>query len=153
MKHSRGISLLEVSLAVSVGLMLTAGGVYAYRQHLKSTQVTQAKLMLSTMRQEIEMYRYRTGRPPTHAVFITNVYELVPGNPATRKAFYGKPAAPLRDPLNPPMDAAVSSPIKNLAAAQATGSPWGGWAYHQTTGYLEPNLDPAAFPGDPPSAW
>ncbi len=149
----RGISLLEVALAVSVGLMLTAGGVYAYRQHLHSTHISQAKLMLSTMRQEIEMYRYRTGRPPTHAVLSANQYELVTGDPASRRAFYGKPGSPLRDPLHPPMTAGLGSPIKNLRTGEATGSPWGGWGYHETTGYLEPNLDPDQFKYDPPSAW
>lgn len=145
MTKSRGISLLEVALAVSVSLMLTAGGVYAYRQHMHSTRISQAKIMLATMRQGIEMQRYRTGAFPTVASISVNVDD-------TGKGFYGKAGSPLRDPLHPPMDGAAFSPIIDLTV-QATGSPWGGWGYHQGTGYLEPNLDPAAFPGDPPSAW
>lgn len=149
MTTQRGLSLLEVALAVSVGLMLTAGGVYAYRQHMHATRVTQAKLMLATIRQEIAAHRYRTGTYPTADMLKQNKVTIAPGND---RSFYGPVGSPLRDPLNPPMDGAARSEIRTLPA-EATGSPWGGWGYNPTTGTLEPNLDPEAFPGDRPSSW
>lgn len=144
MKQSLGLSLLEVALAVSVGLMLTAGGVYAYRQHMKATQITQAKLMLETLRQGVETSRYRQGRYPTLA-------ELDANSDAGGQRIYELGGRPRRDPLYPPMDAGDLSPIQTYAPPAA---PWGGWLYQDTPSMrLVPNLPDAGFPGDEPSGW
>lgn len=144
MKQSLGISLLEVSLAVSVGLMLTVGGVYAYRQHMKATQITQAKLMLETLRQGVEMSRYRQGRYPT-------LDELDNNADAGGQRIYELGNRPRRDPLHPPMDPNEPSPFKAYAPP---APPWGGWLYQAASPMrLVPNLSDADFPGDEPSKW
>lgn len=144
MNQSRGISLLEVALAISVSLMLTAGGIYAYRQHLHSTKITQSKLLLETMRQGVETTRYRLGRYPSLAEMDSNldpmgqkVYDL--GNRKRRDPFY-----PLTDP----------NAESNIKAYAAVAAPYGGWLYQPGPPYvLVPNLPDADFPGDPPSQW
>jgi hypothetical protein len=143
--HSRGISLLEVALAVSVSLMLTAGGIYAYRQHLHSTKITQSKLLLETMRQGVETTRYRIGRYPSLAEMQNNL------DPSGQKV-YDLGNRKRRDPFYPPMgDPNAESPI---AAYAAIAPPYGGWLYQPGPPYvLVPKLPDADFPGDPPSQW
>lgn len=144
MTQPRGMSLLEISLAVSVGLMLTVGGVYAYRQHLKATQITQAKLMLETLRQGVETSRYRQGRYPTLAELDNNL-------DAGGRKIYELGNRPRRDPLYPPADPNADSPIK---AYGPPSPPWGGWLYQATPQMrLVPNLPDSNFPGDEPSRW
>lgn len=147
MKTQRGISLLEVSLAVSVGLMLTIGGAYAYRQHAKNVRVTQAKMMLETMRLEIGRDRVLKNRPPTLAELKTNSFD------GGKRGYYGAPGSPLRDPLYPPFDSAQSSPIRDLATAANPTAPFGGWRYSATNGDLKPNFNPADFPGHDANSW
>ena len=144
MNQSRGISLLEVALAVSVSLMLTAGGIYAYRQHLHSTKITQAKLMLETMRQGVETTRYRIGRYPSLLEMQNNL------DPMGQKVYdFGNRRR--RDPFYPPTNPNADSPI---AAYAAVTPPYGGWLYQAGPPYvLVPKLPDADFPGDKPSEW
>lgn len=149
MKQQRGISLLEVSLAVSVGLMLTVGGAYAYRQHAQSVRITEARLMLETMRTNIQRYQVLNlnpaNKPPTLATLRGNSYP-VSGSP---RGFYGPAGSPYRDPLYPRHT--DSAKIEPLGAGPAP--PWGGWRYNETTGELRINANPADFPGQNFNAW
>ncbi len=147
MRKSRGMSLLEVSLAVSVGLMLTVGGAYAYRQHMQATRITQAQLMLETINMGIVRYHVRTGSYPTLAVLQSN-------NDGANRGFYGPAGSPLRDPLYPPILETQSSPIKAWTANAV--APWGGWRYYPgpaPSAYVKPNFNPADYPGHDPNKW
>jgi hypothetical protein len=144
MNQSRGISLLEVALAVSVSLMLTAGGIYAYRQNLQTTRITQSKLLLETMRQGVETTRYRIGRYPTLA-------EMKSNKDPQNQAIYDLGNRLLRDPLYPPTNPNATSSIVAFAAVTP---PYGGWMYQPGPPFvLVPKLPDADFPGDPPSQW
>jgi type II secretory pathway pseudopilin PulG len=143
-RKSRGISLLEVTLAVSVGLMLTVGGAYAYRQHMQAARITQAQLMLETMRMGIDRYKVVYSANPPLAALSAN-------NAGNNKGFYGALGSPLRDPLYPLVNPTLSSPIK--AWTNNAVAPWGGWRYDVASGSLKPNFNPADYPGHDPNKW
>lgn len=158
-----GFSLLEVALALSVGLAMLAAGVYTYKQYTRGMQINKAKLMLASMRQEIAMQRYRTGSYPVlGADYVatpsirSNTTDLKAAQANRFTPFYDLGYAPtaaatnnlLADPLYPP--GGGGSPITSSAVATAS---WGGWIYNQTTGALAPNLPDSISPGDPPRLW
>lgn len=143
MRKPRGLTLLEVVMALTVSVMIAAGSVYAYRQHMHAVRITQAKVILQGIRQGIEMQRYRTGSFPTAADLFLNQDDR--GQP-----FFGAAGSKLRDPLYPPQGASAGSPVK---AGTLPSSPWGGWVYDGSTGVIRPNLDDDDFPADPPSKW
>lgn len=126
-------------MALTVSLVIAAGSVYAYRQHMHAVRITQAKIMLEGLRQGIEMHRYRKGRFPT-------VDELKNNSDEDGRPFFGPASSKLRDPIHPPQNASDGSPIN-------PPSGWGGWIYNPVTGVIQPNLDPADYPADPPSRW
>ncbi len=59
----RGFTLIEVTLAIVVGVVVLAGVLSAYGQYRNQARITQGKLNLSTIRQAAEMYKYRKGQP------------------------------------------------------------------------------------------
>lgn len=143
MRRSPGLTLLEVLMALTVSIMIAAGSVYAYRQHMYAVRITQAKLMLQGIRQGIEMQRYRTGSFPTTADIFLNQDDR--GQP-----YFGAAGTRLRDPIHPPRNASEGSPVKS---GLTPGTPWGGWVYDSSNGVIRPNLDDNDYPSDPPSKW
>ncbi|GEM_PF-2057969 len=146
-----GFSLLEVTMALAISLVLMAAGTYAYRQHMRAAQINRAKVMLETIRQGIAMYRYRQGTfPPIGTLIAPATPSLYANMDDLGQAFYSLgPGVPLRDPLIPPSGAGPS-PIVQRGDATAS---WGGWVYDPLNGTIMPNLPGAEFPGDPPERW
>lgn len=60
----RGFTLLEVTLAIVVGLVILSGALAAFKQYRDGARINQAKLQLATLKQNIAMARYRTGTFP-----------------------------------------------------------------------------------------
>lgn len=59
--RSMGLSLLEVTLAAVVGLILLAGSVAGVRQYQAQARITTCKMQLAALRQSIGFYKFRTG--------------------------------------------------------------------------------------------
>lgn len=150
---TRGISLLEVVLAGTAALLLFAGGIYAYQQHMRQAQITKAKLMLASLRQGIAMQRYRTGSYPALGTY-TATPSLRSNTDDQGRAFYnmgqnGALNVLLVDPIYPN---STGSPILSWGATSSS-TPWGGWHYNANTGEIRANLPDRVSPGDPPTRW
>jgi len=59
--QSRGLSLLEVTLAAVIGLILLAGSVAGVRQYQAQARISTCKMHLAALRQSIGFYKFRTG--------------------------------------------------------------------------------------------
>lgn len=56
-----GLSLLEVTLAAVVGLILLAGSVAGVRQYQAQARISTCKMHMAALRQAIGFYKFRTG--------------------------------------------------------------------------------------------
>ncbi|MBU6430232.1 MAG: type II secretion system GspH family protein [Cyanobacteria bacterium REEB65] len=74
-RADRGFTILEVALAIALGVALLASVATVFTQYSAQSRISQAKSFLATLRNNIAMYKYRTSSyPPDGAVgTITNV--------------------------------------------------------------------------------
>lgn len=132
-----GFSLLELSLAIAIGLAILASTFWMMKQHNTETRIQQSKMLLATVRTGLEASRYRYGAYPPAASLSANDggggQRLVAG------------VATLSEP--------VSGMSRILTATNAANAGTGGWVYDPTTGTLRANLNPASHPGDNPLLW
>lgn len=126
----RGFTLMELTLAIAIAMVVLAGSMWALKQHNAEARVQQSKVTLATLRTQIASFRYRTGQWPTRAQIYANGF--IPGV------------------------ASVSEPVSGVATIYLTGdatTSWGGWLYDVAAGTMSVNLNPANYPGDSPSRW
>lgn len=65
-RTERGFTLIEVTLAIVLGIFVVAGSILMYRQALLSAGNVKAQDKTSSLAVLIEEYAVRTGRYPTH---------------------------------------------------------------------------------------
>lgn len=148
-RNEAGFSLLELSLAIAIGLTILASSFWMLKQHNADARVQQSKLMLATIRTNLAAYRYRFGSYPSLSEFrrnwatpSTNQFQIVPG--ASRDF----------DPVrNGTFNEPVSGVMQVLTATTALNAYTGGWTYDPVAGTVSVNLDPAHYPGDNPVLW
>lgn len=67
-QRSRGFTLLEVTLAVLVGIVLLAGSAAAFTMYRQQAMIQQAKTELQQVRSQLSMAEYRQGIPCSTAI-------------------------------------------------------------------------------------
>lgn len=158
----RGMTLIEIALAVTIGLALLIGSVYAYNQTKVSAEWSQAKTMVGTISTNIAMQKFRTGQPPTLAQLQSNTDNL--GHPYWPQTNGVLPADPVSG-----SDSAIAQYSSASAAVainpgdpqtswdnpyfQTPGSGQGGWLYDPSTGSFRINYSNAQYPEQHPSTW
>ncbi|MEB3187080.1 MAG: prepilin-type N-terminal cleavage/methylation domain-containing protein [bacterium] len=110
----RGLSLLELTLVLAIGLIIVAGTLYQARQANLDSRIQASKTMLNLVRSELATYRYRNGRYPNDATEFASM-PAPAGISATRW---------LIEPISGIKDVQV---IANTATTARTGA--GGWVY------------------------
>ncbi len=129
-----GFSLIELSLAIAIGLAILSASFWMVKQHNAEARIQQSKMMLATIRTGLAASRYRYGVYPPAASLSANDagggQRLVSGV------------------------ASISEPVSGMAVVTALPTTsYGGWIYDATTGTIRANLNPANFPGDSPLLW
>jgi type II secretory pathway pseudopilin PulG len=169
-------SLVEVVLAIAVGLVLMSGTIAAYNAVRQGSQISQARTMVGTIQTNIGMDKFRNGSPPPMTPSASPSGVSVWTNlDSAGKAYW--PNAPVNGqlPPDPVLGKATLMPYSSTAAptALAAGAPteqWdnpcfygsaaatagygkGGWLYDASTGAFRINLSNKDYPGDKPSGW
>ncbi len=133
-----GLSLLELTLALAIGMILLSGTLYQVKQANLDTRVQASKTMLNLVRSELATFRYRNGRYPTGTEFQS--MSPPPGIPGSRwlvEPISGSSAVQVI-PTTPP-------------AAQNFG---GGWVYTPgANATVSVNLSATSTGGDDPVNW
>lgn len=163
-KRRTGFTMIEVALAIAVGLAVIAGAVVAYNGMQQSAKFQQAKTMVGTIQTNIGMQKFRKSTPPTADEVASNEDSA------------GKPFWPGTDPGDFPAD-----PITNtdtIATYDSTEDATaldpadvgkteyydnpifldpamgqGGWLYDETTGTFRINLSNKEYVEHQPSKW
>jgi prepilin-type N-terminal cleavage/methylation domain-containing protein len=159
-RATRGFTLIEVALAVAIGVTLLGASVMAYRGVQQSSRFAQARSMVGTIQTNIGMDKFRRGTPPTLAALQSNLDSA------------GKPFWPSSTafPADPIVNDATISPFSSASAAVAltagdaqnlwdnpvftqSGYGNGGWLYDASTGAFRLDLSNQAYPDQRPGAW
>ena len=175
-----GLTLIEVTLAIAIGLVLLGGTVAAYNAVRASSAMSNARAMVGTIQTNIGMDKFRTGSPPPFANIATNrdstgkplfpgTTGTLPGDPeynVNGVLLYNSAVSPsplaTGDPTpawdhpnfagSPtPTPPAGFSPPPGYTAPTAYGR--GGWLYDPATGALRLNLSNKAFQDQRPGSW
>ncbi|MNS45483.1 hypothetical protein D3C72_779510 [compost metagenome] len=183
LQSRRGFTLVEVALAVAVGLMIMAASVMAFQGVQRGAKFSNAKSLVGTVQTNIGASKFRspTGSPPPFAAVATNM------DPNTGKPFWPDSAGKLPgDPvygLNGVMIYnSMASPVAIVAADPTPawdnpvfqGSPTptpppgfvapagytlptaygrGGWLYDPNTGAFRANLSNKDHQDQRPGGW
>jgi len=157
----KGFSLLEVSLALSIGIVVILLAIGGYGGYMNDVNYHKAKMILETVRVNINQYKFRKGGAngpwPTYAQIAANADD-------SGRAFYPGgyyPADPITNIGDPLANNKPDIRNKNAAAGPCTVPPcincprWdacvpatnaeGGWCYDANTGVFTINLDPAKY--------
>ncbi|HEY9724143.1 MAG TPA: prepilin-type N-terminal cleavage/methylation domain-containing protein [Oscillatoriaceae cyanobacterium] len=163
MSRRSGFTLVEVSLAIAVGLVLMAAGIYAYQGMQQSARFSQAREMVGTMQTNIGMEKFRLGSPPP-------LSEVQSNTDSTGKQFWSGTAAGSL-PADPVMNQATIATFDSTASPVPlkSGDPqneWdnphmgspapvgqGGWLYDPNTGAFRINLSNRDYPDQRPGTW
>lgn len=124
-----GISLMEVTLAVVASLTLAAFTASTARHMTNESRMAQAKQILTQMRINIGLYKFRspTKSPPTLATFNSNTYSYNDSGTTRTGEFYGGGIPP--------------EPFTGSTAVVGTWDGTGGWVYYPSSGTVAVNLD------------
>lgn len=173
-----GFTLVEVSLAISIGLAIMAASVYAYRQVMEASKFSQAKTMVGTIQTNIGMEKFRAGTPPplspapgsSPAPSAAVPASLLTNTDSLGKAYYANSAVGNVLPVDPVMGLntvtaynSAASPTPLVAGAPtpqwdnpifaSPGTGRGGWLYDASTGAFRINLSNQAYPDQRPATW
>ncbi|MDB5097588.1 MAG: hypothetical protein JWM80_2009 [Cyanobacteria bacterium RYN_339] len=173
-------TLIEVALAIAIGLVLLGGTVAAYNSVRQSSNMSNARAMVGTIQTNIGMDKFRAGTPPPLTAPGANppwpATCSVTGNmDSTGKPYWPNSPTAGQLPDDPVLgkhtiltfDSTQASVVITAgtqsdrwdnpcfvgAANIALGYGKGGWLYDTATGSFRINLSNDAYPGDKPGAW
>lgn len=157
MARRDGFTLVEVALAVAIGIAIMAATVYAYTSMQSEARYSQWKTMVGTIQTNIAMQKFRTGTAPTLAVVESNTDNL-------GKAFWpgtsgALPTDPIYNSNTVTQFDSTQAPVTITGSTQ-TDNPYfnttttrGGWLYDPNTGSFRANLSNADDVEHKPSTW
>ena len=166
MVHKRpGFTLIEVSLAVVIGIVILAASVAGFNGVKRAAKFSQAKSMVGTVQTNLAMEKFRTGSPPPVArlqanrdsanrPFWPDANSVMPNEPIT-----GQNAILPFDSTATPVPLAAGAPSPSwdnpifLTPGPAPGYGKGGWLYDPATGAFRLNLSNQDYPDQRPGAW
>lgn len=129
--RKRGISLMEIMLAVMVSGILAAATMNVSKASRGEIFLAETRAKLNHLRIGISMYEYRLSAYPTAAVLASNSYSYTDnGVPKTDTFYVGD------FPIEP---------FKTSGAVSAALTGTGGWYYVQATGTIRVNLLDAEY--------
>jgi hypothetical protein len=175
-KHRAGLTLIEITLSIAIGLVMMTGVIAAYYSTRTSSNISSARSMVSTIQTNVAMDKFRLGSPPplTPVPAATSTTSISSNVDSVGKPYY--PGAPLpgalpNDPvLNgtllltfdstaSPVPLALNDPSERwdnpvfLTPGAPGGYGKGGWLYDPNTGSFRINLNNHDYPGDRPGGW
>lgn len=173
-----GLSLIEVTLGVAVGLLIMGSSVVAYQQIRTSSKFSAAKSMVGTIQTNIGMEKFRLGSAPpqTPAPGATaptgeSVAPALQNNlDSASRAYWPAGVTARALPADPVMGLSTVMPYTSTAsatplAANAPSAQWdnpifanstygkGGWLYDTRTGAFRINLSNQDYPEQRPGSW
>ena len=180
--RQKGFTLIEVALAVAVGLVVIAGAIYGFNSTQTSAKFSQAKSVVGTLQTNIGMDKFRQGTPPSPDSLFANQDSAgrpfypgvdggkLPAEPTTGvngMLRFDSTASPV--PLvsadigqtnlydNPVFAPGAVAPTPAFVApagyTQPPGYGKGGWLYDPTTGAFRANLSNKDYPDQRPANW
>lgn len=160
-----GFTLVEVILAIVVGLVVMAGGFAAFHQFNETAKINRAKAIVATVQSSIQQFKYRTGTLPDTQVNIGlnkddrgepfykstgTLTNLVPlGMPDGHFSETNLPP----DPIHGKTALYYSDDATPSVVTDTDGKSLGGWLYLYATGQFYLNVSDEDIPDDPPSKW
>ncbi len=170
-----GFSLIEIALAVAVGLMVLGATVFAFNQVNASSKMANTKTIVGTVQGNIAMDKFRIGSPPprTPVPGATPVLGVSINTDYTGTAYYpqASPGAMPNDPVTGyndvlpydstatavPLVAGAPTPQWDnpvfLSPGPTPGYGKGGWLYDEATGSFRANLSNQDYPDQRPASW
>lgn len=150
MKNQKGLTLLEISLAATIGIIASIGMYYSYNAYNVQVKMDRGKLLLNTLRNSVNFYKQTCGFYPTAAKLINNDMTFGGGCGPTRPFFGDNIAATNPLPIDPFKKVNTVMNPNNLADVDDAG----GWIYNPTLGTVFVNLaDDEVQYGSNPSTW
>jgi len=127
-KLYKGLTLIEVLLALTLGVLLAIASIFGIRGYIKDSNYRKATMMLNVIRSNINTYRYKNGKYPSTATIVLNTGgQFYSDSPGT---FPGDPFSGISTINN---DNVTNSKLNPTA-------PYGGWYYDITSGIFKINL-------------
>lgn len=178
-RRSRGFTLVEVALAVAIGLAIMAAGSAMFTSVQRGAKFSQAKTIVGTIQTNTAMDKFRQGTPPAFSALFAN-------RDSSNKPFYSNTTALPPDPINgyngvlyfdslatprplvagdptPAWDHPVFAPgptptpppgfVPPAGSNQPPAYGRGGWLYDPNTGAFRINLSNKDYPDQRPGAW
>lgn len=170
----RGLTLIETTLAIVVGLMVLGGTVAAYQQMNQSAKFSKSKTIVGTVQTNVQIDKFRLGTAP--ALLSTTVdatgalYGVGRNRDSQGKAYWPDTLSGTAMPLEPVTNVATVTAFTStmtavpLSAGAPTGE-WdlpifgspaygqGGWLYDASTGAFRANLSNKTYPDQRPGSW
>lgn len=137
-RRQQGLSLLELTLVLSISLIVVAATLYQARQANLDSRIQASKTMLNLVRSELANFRYRNGKYPSGIEFAQmSPPPGIPGNRWLIEPISGTNSVQVI-PTTPP-------------AAQTF---MGGWVYTPgTNATVSVNLATDSVGGENPATW
>ncbi|MEB3196732.1 MAG: hypothetical protein VKP62_05960 [Candidatus Sericytochromatia bacterium] len=171
-----GISLVEVSLAIVVGLIVASASVYTYQQVRASARLKEAQMIVGTVQSNIAVDKFRLGQAPPLAATpspYASVFGVslnvtsAGGNYHPQGGVNTLPADPVSgystvlafDSQASPVPLVAGAPTPQwdnpvfLSPGPSPGYGNGGWLYDQTQGAFRLNYSNQQYPAERPARW
>jgi prepilin-type N-terminal cleavage/methylation domain-containing protein len=179
-RRQRGFTLVEIALAVAIGLSVMAAAAAMFGSVQRGAKFSQAKSMVGTIQTNVAMDKFRQGSPPPFSALFAN-------RDSSGKPFYSNTTALPPDPISgyngvlyynsqatpiplaagdpntvwdlPVFSSAQPSPTPPVGFAPPVGSQQpprygrGGWLYDPATGAFRANLSNKDYSDQRPGAW
>ena len=137
-KHSQGISFVEVTLAIVLGIIIMLSTFGTYSSYKEDLKFKQARAIVQTVKGSLAFYQTQQTTYPPMCCAIGSLFSNNMNLTINNRLFYG-------DYKNATIKPFPADPYKYVntivAGTVATGPPSaGGWYYDQTTGTFGINL-------------
>jgi general secretion pathway protein G len=129
LKSSRGFTLVELLVVISMISILAGMGMVQYKNSIRRTQETTLKHDLFHMRDAIDQYYADKGKYPASLdTLVSDGYiRRIPDDPMTQSASTWQTIAAEPDPANPSAEAGIYD-VKSGASGQSLdGSNYSDW--------------------------
>ena len=128
-QNSRGFTLVELLVVISMISILAAMGVVQYRNSVRRTQEATLKKDLFEMRDVIDQYYADKGKYPTSldALVSDGYMRAIPIDPITKSTDTWETVPAESDPANPSAEPGIYNVKSGATGASLEGTPYSEW--------------------------
>ena len=172
-----GFTLVEVAMAIVVGLVVAAAGFRMYQSVRAASKVREAQMIVGVVQTNVGMDKFRLGTPPLSVATTPSPYASVFGvsrnTDSTGRPYHpnGTSSALPPDPISglttvltydsaaTPVPLVSNAPTPQwdnpvfLTAGPSPGYGNGGWLYDASTGAFRINYSNQQYPAERPGQW